>query len=192
MQKKIAKKQTELQKFILHITPQTHIRTTHDDRKCFRIPETVLIEKYPSLLKRKKLIERYNDYKFRLWEEAQRQNFALSNAGMSIAFRMPVPPSWREGKKRKAHMQPCYSAPDIDNLLKAMFDTLRPSGKRLAKLRLENKAGEFIYDASIWHLSGLEKTWVDFPLGWIEIKVTPSLHLDPQIQSDQLTIFDIK
>lgn len=42
----------------------------------------------------------------------------------AITFHMPMPPSWSEKKKRAHDGQPHTQTPDIDNLLKSLFDAV--------------------------------------------------------------------
>ena len=137
----------EKKKYILHITPQTNVRATQGDRIFFRIPREKL---YPSGLKRLLRLERYNEYKVNLRAEAKRVGLQLPEQGASIKFFIPMPKSWRKFKREAMHFKLHQSKPDIDNLLKAMFDSL------------------FAEDKSIAHFEAA-KFWVNFPVGWIEI-----------------------
>lgn len=137
-------------KVILFITPQTNVRTTQRDAKLFRIPEDVLIERYPELYKRKKRIERYNQYKKDLRAEAERVGFQLPIAGAWINFYIPVPPSWRPKKKAEKHFGPHQSRPDASNLHKAFEDALKDQ------------------DMIIWDYR-VSKYWYDHPNGFIEV-----------------------
>lgn len=137
----------QAKKVILNITPQTFIRTTQGDRIFFRIPRDKL---FPSGLKRLMRIERYNEYKINLSAEAKRMRFTFPVQGASIKFFIPMPKTWRKFKRDTMHMVLHQSKPDIDNLTKALFDSL------------------FEEDKTIAHYE-VYKFWVDFPIGWIEI-----------------------
>lgn len=139
----------------MNLTPQTHIRTTQNDRVCFRIPEEQLLAKYPSLYKRKKYIQRYNDYKDQLRDEAAEKLFKIPNYGAAVTFFLPVFKSWSDKKKKAMHFKLHYSKPDIDNFLKAFQDALKGS------------------DCTIAHYTSLAKRWVNFDTGYIEIVITP-------------------
>lgn len=108
----------------LFITPKTHIRSTRGDSICFRIPEEQMARKYPSLLKRKKLLEGYNNYKEELRQEALRIGFEMPTGNVWIKFYMPMPQSWSAKKKRQMNFEPKLSMPDLSNLIKAMEDSL--------------------------------------------------------------------
>jgi len=152
-----------LKRYILEITPRPKVFATYDElRKVNIIPVDVLIEKYPNLYKRKLQLDRYYRYKEELVWEASRKGFYLRDEGMNIVYHLPVPPSWRESKKRKMHLQPMKSKPDCDNLTKAFLDILRPQ-----------------QDESIWNIGSLSKLWVNAASGFIQIDI-----LQPTIQRE--------
>lgn len=134
-------------KIILNINPQTHVRATQGDSIFFRIPREKL---RPSGLSRLKRLERYNTYKVELGAEAKRKGFVFPPVGASITFFVPVPPSWSKKKKKLYHGTFHQSKPDLDNLLKALMDSLMAEDKQIAHIELS-------------------KRWVDFETGWIEI-----------------------
>lgn len=135
--------------WILHITPQSHLRATKGDSIFFRIPREKL---KPSGLKRLLRLEKYNKYKIDLLAEAKKRGFELSPSGMSITFYIPCPKSWSQKKKTAHHGMLHQSRPDIDNLAKAFFDSIVSEDKFIANVTLT-------------------KRWVDFPLGWIECEM---------------------
>lgn len=134
-------------KIILNITPQTHVRATQGDSVFFRIPREKL---RPQGLKRLQRLERYNQYKVDLSAEAKKKNFTFPPIGASITFFIPVPQSWSKKKKKLHHGTFHQSKPDIDNLTKAILDSLMAEDKQIAHLEVQ-------------------KRWVDFDKGWIEI-----------------------
>jgi Holliday junction resolvase RusA-like endonuclease len=136
-----------MKKIILNITPQTHVRATQGDSIFFRIPREKL---RPSGLSRLKRLERYNNYKIELGAEAKSKGFVFPPVGASITFFVPVPPSWSKKKKKLYHGTFHQSKPDLDNLLKALMDSLMAEDKQIAHIELA-------------------KRWVDFETGWIEI-----------------------
>lgn len=97
---------------------------------------------------------RYNDYKDALLEEAITKKFLLPDHGAKVSFLIPVPKSWTKKKKRAMHFQMHTPRPDIDNLLKALQDTLRRA------------------DSTIGHYTGLGKYWINAPQGYIEIVIS--------------------
>lgn len=136
-------------KITLNITPQTHVRATKGDAIFFRIPTDKL---YPSGLKRKLRLEKYNEYKVNLLAEAKRKKFELPASGLHIVFYIPVPNSWSKKKKAAHHGMLHQSRPDIDNLTKAFLDSIVAEDKYIANITLT-------------------KRWVDFPLGWISCEI---------------------
>jgi Holliday junction resolvase RusA-like endonuclease len=136
-----------LRKTILNITPQTHVRATQGDSIFFRIPREKL--RAPGL-KRLLRLEKYNQYKIDLLAEAKAKRFVLPPVGASITFFIPVPPSWSKKKKKMHHGRFHQSKPDIDNLQKALLDSLMKEDKEIAHLEVQ-------------------KRWVDFDIGWIEV-----------------------
>ena len=136
-----------MRKVILNITPQTHVRATQGDSIFFRIPREKL--RAPGL-KRLMRLEKYNQYKIDLLAEAKSKRFILPPVGASITFFIPVPPSWSKKKKKMHHGRFHQSKPDIDNLQKALLDSLMKEDKEIAHLEVS-------------------KRWVDFDIGWIEV-----------------------
>ena len=135
-------------KTILNITPQTHVRATKGDSVFFRIPKDSL---RPAGLKRRLRLEKYNDYKDTLLGEVKAKKFTLPPAGCGISFFIPLPKSWSKKKRKLYHGKLHQSKPDLSNLLKAFEDAICAEDKYIA------------------HYSKLEKRWVDFPQGWIEL-----------------------
>lgn len=135
------------QKYILEITPQTHVRATQNDRMYFRIPREKL---RPAGLKRLLRLEKYNDYKLSLAGLVKQQKFDFPNFGASIKFFIPVPKTWSLKKKRQMHLRFHMSRPDIDNLCKSFFDSLFTEDKHIAH-----------YECS--------KFWINQERGYIEI-----------------------
>lgn len=148
--KNCAKRNLPPKKIILNITPRTHVRTTVGDRWVFRIPRNKL---RPAGLKRLLRIEQYNNYKIELLAEAKRKNFKVPSHGFSITFYIPVPKSWSNKKKKLHHGTLHQSTPDLDNFLKAAWDSMLSEDKYIAQ-----------YTAC--------KRWVDFDAGWIEIELS--------------------
>lgn len=134
-------------KYILEITPQTHVRATQGDRILFRIGKQKL---RPAGLKRLLRLERYNEYKLSVSALAKQKKFEFPGYGASIKFFLPVPKTWKKYKKEQMHMRFNMARPDLDNLLKALKDSLLHEDKEIAH-----------YEAA--------KYWVNQEQGWIEI-----------------------
>lgn len=138
-----------IKKVVFNITPQTNVRATQGDRVFFRIPRERL---RPAGLKRLLRLERYNDYKLSLAELARKKSFDIPEQGVHILFYFPVPKSWTKSKKQEMHMRLHQSKPDIDNCIKAVFDSLMSEDKYIADFRATKK-------------------WVNLEEGWIEFIV---------------------
>ena len=134
----------------LNITPQTNVRTTQGDRMYFRIPREKL---WPAGFKRLVRIEKYNQYKIDLLALCKSKGFTLPSQGLCIRFYIPVPKSWSKKKKKLYHGTLHQSQPDIDNLVKAVFDSLVSE------------------DKYVGHIGSISKQWVDFETGWIEFEI---------------------
>ena len=133
-------------KYILKITPQTNVRATQGDRIFFRIPRDKLRAAGLSRLLR---LEKYNDYKSSISALVKQQRFTIPEQNMHMIFYMPVPKTWKEYKKKEMHMKLHQQKPDIDNLVKAVFDSVFTEDKYIADFRAT-------------------KRWVNEPEGWIE------------------------
>jgi Holliday junction resolvase RusA-like endonuclease len=140
-----------MNKIILNITPQTHVRATQGDKVFFRIPIDNL---RPAGLKRRLRLEKYNQYKEDLLAAAKEKHFILPPEGCGITFYIPLPKSWGKKKRAAFHGKLHQSKPDLSNLLKALEDALCAEDKYIA------------------HYGELCKRWVDFPHGWIEITIS--------------------
>jgi Holliday junction resolvase RusA-like endonuclease len=137
-----------MKRYVLKITPQTHVRATQGDRILFRIPESRRSE---AGTKRVNRLIKYNDYKISLLALAKQQRFKMPDEGAIIRFFLPMPKSWRN-PEREANVNRLHrKKPDLDNLLKAFLDSL------------------FTEDKTISHLGEVSKYWVDSEQGWIEV-----------------------
>jgi len=144
----MAELKKKIKHYVFKITPQTHVRATQGDRILFRIPEERRSE---ASKKRVNRLIKYNEYKVALSALAKKQRFVLPDSGSIIRFFIPMPKSWRR-KEREANVNKLHrKKPDLDNLLKAMLDSL------------------FIEDKTVSHLGEVSKYWVDSEKGWIEV-----------------------
>lgn len=146
----------------LFICPQTHIRTTDSERWMFSegITDEYLLEfgkkKYDErVLKgsknpgtpnnyynRKKLVQKYWDYKRDVKRLAMLQLMVLPTNNIWVKFYLPMPESWSQKKKKKMCFELHESRPDADNLFKALTDGLMGEDKTIADFR----ASKFWYD----------------------------------------------
>jgi Holliday junction resolvase RusA-like endonuclease len=136
-------------KYILKITPQTNVRATQGDKIFFRIPREKL---RPAGLSRLLRLEKYNDYKSSLSALVKQQRFTIPEQNVHMIFYIPVPKTWKEYKKNEMHMKLHQQKPDIDNLVKAVFDSIFSEDKYIADFRAT-------------------KRWVNQPEGYIEFLI---------------------
>ena len=88
-------------------------------------------------------VARYRAFADRMREIAQANRFDFPEAGASILFAMPMPPSWSKKKRAQMHGEPHRQKPDLDNLTKATLDALCEE------------------DCTVWRLGSLTKYWAD-------------------------------
>jgi Holliday junction resolvase RusA-like endonuclease len=136
--------------YIIHITPQTHVRATQGDKIYFRIPREKL---KPAGLARLERLERYNKYKIDLMALCKVKRFILPSQGLHIRFFIPMPKTWKKWQREIMNGKLHRNKPDIDNLLKAVFDSLLSE------------------DKFIGHIGEVSKHWTDKERGWIEFTI---------------------
>jgi Holliday junction resolvase RusA-like endonuclease len=73
-------------------------------------------------------------------DEARLRDLKVNESGTHLRFDLPMPKSWGKAKRLSMEGQPHTQKPDIDNLVKAVFDAL------------------YTDDSHIWHFSA-EKRW---------------------------------
>lgn len=79
--------------------------------------------------------------RYRAFKDEVRSKRVKYDVGQSITFHMPMPPSWSKKKKIAHNGQPHTCKPDIDNILKSLFDSLYKD------------------DSHIWHMGEVKKIW---------------------------------
>lgn len=124
------------------IFPVTNVRSTQGDRWLFKVSDEVL-EKYDlkkleetgkmgGNVRRKRQLEKYNAYKEEIRYYADKNKFIMPHGYFAIWFYIPFPKSWRKKKREEMVGKPHTSTPDLDNLLKAFFDSIMPRRNRVA------------------------------------------------------------
>ena len=68
-------------------------------------------------------VDRYYSFKDSIRQEAKKQKFELSDS-FTIKFYVPMPKSWSKKKREAMFFKPHTQKPDIDNMLKAVMDSL--------------------------------------------------------------------
>ncbi len=71
------------------------------------------------------VILRYRAFRDSLREQAEAQGFTLTDQ-FTIDFWLPMPASWSKRKREAMFGTPHQQKPDLDNLFKAVTDSLRP------------------------------------------------------------------
>lgn len=88
---------------------------------------------------------------------------ALYDLGMEITpddgliFIMPMPKSWNKKKKAQHHGQPHDKRPDLDNLVKGIYDALLAEDSHMWRIYAEKRWG---YEGKILVLRGFTKSIV--------------------------------
>jgi Holliday junction resolvase RusA-like endonuclease len=100
----------------------------------------------PRMTRQDKWMKRPAVLRYRAFEDAivahtTKIRFCLPDSGCGITFTLPMPQSWSMRKRIKMNGRPHQQKPDIDNLLKAVMDSLR---------------GE---DCTVWNVERLAKVW---------------------------------
>lgn len=70
--------------------------------------------------KKRPCVVRYHQFK----DDIRASGLTVSTSGCQLLFVMPMPKSWSKQKKEVYENQPHEQKPDIDNLLKAVLDSL--------------------------------------------------------------------
>jgi Holliday junction resolvase RusA-like endonuclease len=87
--------------------------------------------------------------RYRAFRDRVREMGMEIKAPCKITFYLPMPPSWSKKKCAAFNGQPHMNKPDIDNLIKSVFDAV------------------FEDDAHIWSVAA-EKFWSEKPMITIE------------------------
>lgn len=122
--------------FIFHLMPIAKPRMSQRDKWAKRPP-----------------VMRYRAFAKELALQASRQGFSLEN-GLAYEFHLPMPKSWSQKKQLEKLGQLHDQKPDLDNLLKSIFDVL---------LR---------QDCLIGHVAQVKKIWALKPKIIITKKIT--------------------
>lgn len=74
---------------------------------------------------RRPAVVRYWAFKDRLCQQAQERGFELGES-FRVTFYLPMPRSWSRAKRARMEGQPHRDRPDLDNIIKALEDSLLP------------------------------------------------------------------
>ena len=90
--------------------------------------------------KKRPAVERYWAFKDQI--ALQREDFVFPSRNAIVYFQIKMPDSWSKKKKAKMDFAPHEQTPDLDNLLKALWDALMIEDKQVSKIRAEKYWGK--------------------------------------------------
>ena len=147
------------------VWPATNVRSTQGDRWLFSVSDDYLIEydkrrmethgRPGRNLDRKRQLEKYNAYKEEIRYWVDKSQFIIPMGFFAMWFYLPFPKSWRKPKCIEMEGKAHTSTPDLDNMIKALFDSIMPRRSRIS--------GEKGADDRKIHCYVAFKVWV--PLG---------------------------
>lgn len=83
-------------------------------------------------------VARYWAFKDEIQRQVAQMGFKLGN-DITIIFLMPMPQSWNKAKKQAMLHQPHQQKPDLDNLEKALLDSLLPDNDSVVWRKMSQK-----------------------------------------------------
>ena len=86
--------------------------------------------------KRRECVDRYYSFKDSIVLQAKKENFILGN-DLSIVVGLKMPESWSKKKKSELLSKPHQSKPDIDNICKAIFDSLKDKDQTIYSVTIK-------------------------------------------------------
>lgn len=144
------------------VWPATNVRSTQGDRWLFSVTDEYLQEydlkrlethgRVGRNLDRKRQLEKYNAYKDEVRYWVDKNQFVIPLGHFAMWFYLPFPKSWRKPKCAEMRGKPHLSTPDLDNMIKAIFDSIMPRRNRIS--------GEKGADDRKIHLYLAGKVWV--------------------------------
>lgn len=69
-------------------------------------------------------------------DECRLRGVKIPESGATVIFRIPMPQSWSMKKRQKMNGMPHKQKPDIDNLLKSVFDAVHSSDAHIWDIRV--------------------------------------------------------
>ena len=150
------------------VWPATNVRSTQGDRWLFSVSDEYLQEydqkrieshgKAGRNLDRKRQLEKYNAYKEEVRYWVDKSQFVIPLGHFAIWFYLPFPKSWRKPKRREMVGKPHMSTPDLDNMIKALFDSIMPRRNRVSGEKGADDRKIHCYVAfKVWVTPGLER-----------------------------------
>lgn len=101
---------------------------------------------HPNILKRQRdVVRRYFEYKNKVTSSCNNVGYSMGET-LNVVFYLPMPKSWSEKKKRNLQFTPHKSKPDLDNLIKALMDSLKKQDSDVYQITAEKR---YDYEGSI-------------------------------------------
>ena len=95
--------------------------------------------------KQRDCVNRYWKFKDKLVLAAKKQDFSLCD-GLNYFFVLSMPRSWSKKKREAMNLKPHKQKPDLDNLLKSVFDSLLQDDSVISSIKGSRK---------LWGLKGM-------------------------------------
>jgi len=99
--------------------------------------------------KQRSCVQRYWRFKDKISGVAMRQGFTLTDA-LHYFFIIAMPKSWPKKKKEKMQGKPHKTKPDIDNILKSVFDSLLGDDSKISSIASAKKTWGVLGEIIIW------------------------------------------
>jgi len=118
--------------YVFDVVPMGKPRMTQSD-KWKTNPE------HPDPKKRKRdVIHKYHLWQNEIRSQAEKMGFKIGKT-LDAVFFVPMPESWKKGKKERMLGMPCEEKPDVDNIVKALADTFSKEDKSLWWFKAEKR-----------------------------------------------------
>lgn len=133
---------TPIKTTVIPIHPCTHVRTTRGEYWIMKADEEYLQKldtrrmlekgKNGGLVRRRRQLDKAESHKQELLFWVASNGFKMPLGYFAMWFYVPMPPSWRESKRKKMKYTIHQNMPDIDNFIKKTFDGIMPRRNRAA------------------------------------------------------------
>lgn len=150
------------------VWPATNVRSTQGDRWLFSVSDEYLVAydqkrlethgRVGRNLDRKRQLEKYNAYKEEIRYWVDKNEFIIPVGYFAMWFYLPFPKSWRKQKRAEMKGAAHMSTPDLDNMIKAIFDSIMPRRSRISGEKGADDRKIHCYAAfKVWVLPGDER-----------------------------------
>jgi hypothetical protein len=121
-----------MEKVIIDVVPMGAVRMTKSDTWKTN-PNHI-----NPLKRQRDVVRRYFEYKNIVVHSCNNVKYSMGEE-LDVVFFLPMPASWSEKKKKKMQFEPHKSKPDLDNLIKALMDSLKEQDSDVHKIVAEKK-----------------------------------------------------